>query len=162
MPSPVAALLSRTPSARSSRTAARWTADERGDVGRDEDDRAVVARDGSGQLGGRRELQRLGAVAGGARPVQRVLAQRGPQRVVGLGAQPRAQGRLGRRGEGVEDDRRAARAQSKRKCDPTGASSARATCGSAAASVAANAFGLASTSGTRSSTGATSSTTPLA
>jgi hypothetical protein len=63
---------------------------QRGDVGRDQQDRAVPTYDRVGQLSGRGQLQRLGAIAGRACPVEGVRAQGGPQRVVGGRSQPRA------------------------------------------------------------------------
>ena len=131
---------------------------ERGDVGRDEQDRAVVAVDGS------RAARRPSPAAAARRRLPATRAQasacsRSAARSASSAPGPSHARRAGssRRGERVEDDGERRGLSRSGNAMPTGASSARATCGSAAASVAANAVGLASTRRTSSSTGAASS-----
>ena len=139
MPSPVDALLSRTPSARSSSaTRGEVRGRERGDVGRDQQDRALVAGDSAG-LGGARARRLEGPSGRDVRAQRRARGgELGAQRLRGVGAQParRAPGSFGAASESSDDRGSAAGSQSQGNASPPASGAARVTRGTAAASVA--------------------------
>ncbi|MBI5105765.1 MAG: HNH endonuclease [Solirubrobacterales bacterium] len=109
------------------------------DVRRHEQDRAVVAGEQAGQLGGGAGAQGLGAAGGAARPCDGALAQDVAEVVGELGAEPVAELRVLRPREAVEEDDAQVAAL---RCTAAGAGLGRGDCAGAALAGARGPVGL--------------------